>query len=104
MEFSDGPKIYLVVDAYRRDCRRPCPRVPDFGVLLCAGRIGGPYSRVLATPTTHRAPRKTFRPLTGHWSGREGLLEEFGDLAVPAARQNMPLKDWDRHSQPSSTD
>jgi hypothetical protein len=39
MEFNDGPKSRLVVDAYHRDCRRPCPRVPDFGVLVCAGRI-----------------------------------------------------------------
>jgi len=39
MEFNDGPKSRLVVDARRRDCRRPCPRFPDFGVLICAGRI-----------------------------------------------------------------
>jgi len=39
MEFNDGPKSRLVVDAYRRDCRRPCPRVPDFGVLVCASRL-----------------------------------------------------------------
>ena len=35
-------------------------------------------------------PGKSFRPLTGHWSGREGGLRWTGDLAVPGAALFTP--------------
>jgi hypothetical protein len=50
MELNDGPKSRLVVDAYRRDCRRPCLRFPDFGVLVCAGRINANLVAYMLAP------------------------------------------------------
>jgi hypothetical protein len=97
MEFNDGPKICLVVDAYRLDYRRACRRALDLAVLVCTGQIkpksqwGWPIDaraprslvqRRCDEPKKGGSPGKTFPTLTGHWSEGEGpnLVAGIGPL------------------------